>query len=116
MLTRFRSSAAAIGVDAWRLCIAVALSSFPIGYLSGVLASSSFNALLAEKSADENRTLVFSLGSIAWTAAMMIGSLISGLPEWLQASGWPVLDSYHPLFWLSLVSTLLSVLLLLPLH
>jgi MFS family permease len=203
MLNRLQSSASAIGVDAWRLCIAVALSSFPIGYLSivlpiyfsktgldstligqlyalssiasavllvvfgvladrfsrkpfvivgwtlpavsylifllttdphwltlaagiggvglagglsGALSSSSFNALLAEKSADANRTLVFSLGSIAWTAAMMTGSLISGLPEWLQAAGWGVLESYHPLFWLSLVSTLLAVLLLLPLH
>ncbi len=84
------------------------------GGLSGALSSSSFNALLAEKGSDANRTLVFSLGSIAWTAAMMIGSVISGLPEWLQARGWAMLESYHPLFWLSLAATLASVLLLLP--
>lgn len=86
------------------------------GGLSGALGGSSFNALLAEKSSDANRTLVFSLGSIAWTGALMAGSLISGLPEWLQAHGWSVLDSYHPLFWLSLVSTLLAVLILLPIR
>src|SRR4029453_18687518 len=70
--------------------------------LSGALASSSFNALLAEKTDDASRNFVFSLANAGWTAALMLGSLISGLPEWLQQStGMGMIESYRPLFWFS---------------
>ena len=82
--------------------------------ISGALSSAGFNALLAEKSTDANRTLVFSVGSVAWTTALMAGSLLAGLPEWLQAFGVGVVSSYQPLFWLSLVVTLLGAVIVLP--
>src|SRR5205814_7978037 len=44
--------------------------------VSGALSSAGFNALLAEKSSESNRTLAFTIGSAAWTSALMIGSLL----------------------------------------
>ena len=84
--------------------------------LSGVLAGSSFNALLAEKTSDENRTMVFSLGSAAWTGALMAGALLGGLPEWLQSLGFGLVDSYRPLFWLSLLMAALAALVIVPIR
>jgi len=84
------------------------------GGLSGALSGSSFNALLAEKSSDAHRTFIFSLGSAAWTGALMAGSLLGGLPEWLQARGVDVVASYQPLFWLSLLVTVAGALIILP--
>ncbi len=83
--------------------------------VSGALSGAGFNALLAEKTTEANRTYVFSLGSAAWTIALMTGSLLAGLPEFLQANfGWAVAASYHPLFWLSLGVTVLGVLAVVP--
>ncbi|MBI1800095.1 MAG: MFS transporter, partial [Chloroflexi bacterium] len=85
------------------------------GGLSGALSSAGFNALLAEKTSDADRTLIFSIASAAWTAALMGGSLISCLPEWLQQTcGVGLAASYHPLFWVSLVVTLLGAALVWP--
>ncbi len=87
------------------------------GGLSGALSASSFSALLAEKSSDENRTLVFSIGSAAWTGALMAGSLLSGLPELLQNTiGLNVIASYQPLFGLSLLLTLSGVAMVWPIQ
>jgi MFS family permease len=85
--------------------------------LSGALASSSFNALLAEKTDDASRNFVFSLANAGWTAALMLGSLISGLPEWLQQStGMGMIESYRPLFWFSLVAAVLGTIVLIPIR
>jgi MFS family permease len=82
--------------------------------LSGALARSGFNALLAEKSEEGNRTFVFSVSGAAWTIAQMIGALFSGTPEWLQARGFGVVPSYQPLFWLSMAATLIAALVVWP--
>jgi MFS family permease len=83
--------------------------------LSGALASAGFNALLAEKSDDANRNLLFSITNAGWTAALMAGSLLGGLPEWLQQyAGMGVVESYRPLFWLSLVVSVIGMLFLIP--
>ena len=85
--------------------------------ISGALASSSFNALLAEKTDDTNRNFLFSLANAGWTGALMIGSLLGGLPEWLQHSlGMGVVDSYRPLFWISLVAVIVGTVILLPIR
>jgi MFS family permease len=84
------------------------------GGLSGALAGSSFNALLAEKTSDAHRTFIFSVGSAAWTGSLMAGSLLGGLPEWLQARGFGIVASYQPLFWLSLVVTIAGAAIILP--
>lgn len=80
--------------------------------LSGALSGAGFNALLAEKTTDQERSFVFSLGSAAWTFALMVGSLLAALPEWLRARGWALPASYHVLFWLSFVVTALSALMI----
>jgi MFS family permease len=83
--------------------------------LSGALASAGFNALLAEKCDDASRNMLFSLTNAGWTAALMAGSLLSGLPEWLQqTAGMGVIESYQPLFWISLVAVVLGALFLIP--
>ncbi|MBI5876070.1 MAG: MFS transporter [Chloroflexi bacterium] len=83
--------------------------------VAGALSGAGFNALLAEKTTEANRTYVFSLGSAAWTVALMVGSLLAGLPEFLQANfGWAVAASYHPLFWISLGVTAFGVLAVAP--
>ena len=85
--------------------------------LSGALLSSSFNALLAEKSDDASRNAVFSVTNAGWTAALMIGALLAGSPEWFQRSlGLGVVDSYRPLFWLALGLAAGGTLLIVPIR
>jgi MFS family permease len=102
--------------DPLALSIAAALGGVGLANgLSGALASAGFNALLAEKTDDASRNFVFSLTNAGWTAALMAGSLIGGLPEWLQRSfGAGVAESYRPLFALSLVLVVLGAAALLP--
>lgn len=85
--------------------------------LSGALMSSSFNALLAEKSDDAHRNAVFSLANAGWTGALMLGALMAGAPELLQRLlGMSVVDSYQPLFWLAMGLAIAGALLVLPIH
>ncbi|MEP7200147.1 MAG: MFS transporter [Chloroflexota bacterium] len=84
--------------------------------LSGALSGAGFNAWLAEKSTEANRTLVFSIGSAAWTSALMLGALLGGSPEWLQSFGVGVVASYQPLFWLSLSVTAVGALAIWPIR
>jgi MFS family permease len=102
--------------DPAQLSIAAALGGVGLANgLSGALASAGFNALLAEKADDASRNFVFSLTNAGWTAALMIGSLAAGLPEWLQqSSGAGLAESYRPLFGLALALVVLGAAALLP--
>ena len=102
--------------DTVLLNIAAALGGVGLANgISGALASSSFNALLAEKVDNTNRNAIFSLTNAGWTAALMVGSLLSGVPEWLQHGfGVDVIESYRPLFWFALIAVILGALVLLP--
>ena len=102
--------------DALMLYIAAALGGVGLANgVSGALASSSFNALLAEKVNDRNRNAVFSVTNGGWTAALMVGSLLGGMPEWLQHEmGMNVVASYQPLFWIALITAIAGTLILLP--
>jgi MFS family permease len=85
--------------------------------ISGALASSSFNALLAEKVDDAHRNAIFSLANAGWTVALSAGSLLSGVPEWLQRGlGMGVIESYHPMFWFSLIAVIAGSLVLIPIR
>jgi MFS family permease len=98
------------------LYIAAALGGVGLSNgISGALASSSFNALLAEKVGDAHRNAIFSLANAGWTIALTVGSLLSGVPEWLQRGfGVPMLASYRPMFWFSLIAVILGTLVLIP--
>ncbi|MCL5996131.1 MAG: MFS transporter [Chloroflexi bacterium] len=104
--------------DTWLLMLAAGVGGVGLANgLSGALAGSSFNALLAEKTSDANRTTVFSIASAAWTLALMAGSLIGGMPEWLQQSfGLGVIESYRPLFWIAIIVTVLGGVVLFPIQ
>jgi MFS family permease len=104
--------------DPTLLYIAAALGGVGLSNgISGALASSSFNALLAEKVADSHRNAIFSLANAGWTMALTIGSLLSGVPEWLQRGfGMGVIDSYRPVFWFSLIAVILGSLVLIPIR
>ena len=102
--------------DPTLLYIAAALGGVGLSNgISGALASSSFNALLAEKVDDSHRNAIFSLANAGWTMALTIGSLLSGVPEWLQRGfGMGIIDSYRPMFWFSLIAVILGSLVLIP--
>jgi MFS family permease len=102
--------------DPTLLYIAAALGGVGLSNgISGALASSSFNALLAEKVDDSHRNAIFSLANASWTIALTVGSLLSGLPEWLQRGfGMSVIESYRPVFWFSLIAVVLGSLVLIP--
>jgi MFS family permease len=85
------------------------------GGVAGALAGASFDALLAEKTDERNRTGVFTLAAALWTVALGAGSFLAGLPEWLRAAfALGELESYRPAFALAIVLTLAGGALVLP--
>ncbi len=61
-------------------------------------------ALIAEKSTNENRTLTFSLQTFSTSALLIVGNFLSGLPEYLQgAYGLDVVGSIRPLFLIGMI-------------
>jgi MFS family permease len=61
-------------------------------------------ALLAEKCRPENRNQIFAVNSCVGSIMGSLGALASGVPQLLQeAHGWSAVDSYKPLFLLTIV-------------
>lgn len=87
------------------------------GGMSGALMIAGFNALLSEKSTTETRTWLFSVAEMAWVGAALIGSLLAGLPGFLQAQfGMSYRGAYHVAFLFMVALGVLSTLVLLPIH
>ncbi len=64
-------------------------------------------ALLAEKSNNQNRTLAFSLQTFSTSALSILGNFLSGMPEYLQvAYRMDVIESIKPLFLLGILFSL----------
>ena len=60
-------------------------------------------ALLAEKCRPENRNQIFAVNSCVGSIMGSLGALASGLPQFLQETkGWSAVDSYKPLFGLTI--------------
>ncbi len=56
-------------------------------------------ALLSEKTALNNRNMVFSINNAVGTLMMALGTLLAGLPETIRSVyGLPIMTSYQPLF------------------
>lgn len=65
-------------------------------------------ALLAEKCLPENRNQIFAINSCVGSIMGSLGALASGLPQFLQeARGWKAVDSYKPLFLLTICFSVL---------
>src|SRR5919202_6130507 len=69
------------------------------GGMSGALTASGFNALLAEKTKPEVRTVLFAFAEMAWSAAVLVGAMIAELPGLLEHhAGLSYRAAYHDLF------------------
>ena len=78
--------------------LAVLYGSAALSGLAGALAFAPLQALLAETSTDENRTVVFSVSFFVQSATTAVASLAASVPELLLASGWQVVPAYATLF------------------
>lgn len=76
-----------------------------------------YQALLAEKTTDEDRTIAFSLSSFAYMAGSTAGAMASGVPEWLiREQGSDIVLAYRPLFLAAFFLSSLASLILIPLR
>jgi len=92
----------------------LAASSF-LGGLAGAMFFPPWQAFLADKSTYQNREKVFSYSAFASSVAMIIGSLLSGIPDCLQIKlliG--QIESYKPMFLLTSTLAIISTIILFP--
>lgn len=76
-----------------------------------------YQALLAEKTTDEDRTVAFSLSAFAYMAGSTVGAMASGVPEWLiREIGSGIFQAYRPLFLAAFLISSLASLILIPLR
>ncbi len=67
-------------------------------------------ALLAEKCSAANRNKVFAANAFVGSMSGSLGALLSGLPQHLQEQwSWPAIDSYKPLFALTIVFSIVLI-------
>lgn len=101
---------------AW-LVVAAALGGVGLANgAAGALTVSSFDALLAERTSDAERTRVFASAQALWNLALATGAIFAGVPEILRATGVAELDSYRPAFVVSIAVIALATLLVLPIR
>ncbi len=82
---------------------------------AGALTISSFDALLAEKSTELQRTRVFAMSQALWSLALAVGSFAAAVPLLLRTAGIGDVDSYR-LPYLGMVAlTLLAAAAIVPL-
>lgn len=85
------------------------------GGMSGALVTSGFNALLAEKTAPEERTSMFTVAEMAWVAAILVGSLSAALPSQIQThTGISYRGAYHLVFLGMVAAGLLAAVFVIP--
>lgn len=76
--------------------------------------SSSYNALMAEKTENKNRNVIFASNSFLSGIFMAIGMIVGGIPPFLQVYyNLDIFDSYRVLFLISIIGYLISTLLIL---
>ena len=84
---------------------------------AGALTISSFDALLAEKASETQRTRVFAASQALWSLALAIGSIAAAVPTLLRAT-FPVgdLESYRLPYFAMAALTIAAAALLIPLR
>lgn len=86
-----------------------------VGGLAGAMFFSPWQAFLADKTTSENREKAFSYSAFASSTAGTIGSLLSGIPEYLQIKLLiNEIASYKPMFLLASILMVISTFLLVP--
>jgi MFS family permease len=99
---------------AW-LVVAAALGGVGLANgAAGALTVSSFDALLAERTGDEQRTRVFASAQALWNLALATGAAFAFVPELLRATGVDTLGSYRPAFVAATAIIVLATALVLP--
>jgi MFS family permease len=84
---------------------------------AGALTISSFDALLAEKVSETQRTRVFAVSQALWSLSLAIGSIAAAVPTLLRASyGVGELESYRLPYFVMAVLTIAAAALLVPLR
>lgn len=83
---------------------------------AGALTVASFDALLAERTSEQERTRVFASAQALWNLALATGAIFAIVPELLRGAGWAELDSYRPAFIAAIVMGLMSTVLVLPIR
>ena len=83
---------------------------------AGALTVSSYDALLAERTTDDQRTRVFASAQALWNLALATGAACAVIPEMLRQNGVGPIDSYRPAFVGAIVIVLLATALVLPLR
>jgi MFS family permease len=103
--------------DTTWLVVAAALGGVGLANgAAGALTVSSFDALLAERTTDADRTKVFASAQALWNLALATGAAFAGLPELLRGMGVGDLDSYRPAFLGSMAVIALATALVLPIR
>lgn len=101
---------------AW-LVVAAALGGVGLANgAAGALTVSSFDALLAERTSDAERTRVFASAQALWNLALATGAAFAGVPELLRAAGVADIASYRPAFIAAIAVTLVATALILPIR
>ena len=101
---------------AW-LVIAAALGGVGLANgAAGAMTVSSFDALLAERTSDVQRTRVFAAAQALWNLALGTGAAFAGLPGLLRAHGVEDIASYRPAFIAAIVLTVVATALVLPIR
>ena len=84
---------------------------------AGALTISSFDALLAEKASEVQRTRVFAASQALWSLALAVGSIAAAVPTLLRSSaGVGELESYRLPYLAMAVLTIAAAALLIPLR
>ena len=99
---------------AW-LVVAAALGGVGLANgAAGALTVSSFDALLAERTSETERTRVFASAQALWNLALATGAAFAGLPELLRGAGLDPIGSYRPMFLGAIAVTIVATALVLP--
>lgn len=97
------------------LVIAAALGGVGLANgAAGALTVASFDALLAERTSESQRTRVFASAQALWNLALATGAAFAGVPLLLAPAGASPLEAYRPAFVVAVVIVALATLLVLP--
>ncbi len=101
---------------AW-LIVAAALGGVGLANgAAGALTVASYDALLAERTSDGQRTRVFASAQALWNLALATGAAFAGVPEMLRATGVDPLASYRPAFIGAIAVIVAATVLIMPLR
>jgi MFS family permease len=107
----------ALTTDRTWLIVAAALGGVGLANgAAGALTVSSYDALLAERTSDAERTRVFATAQALWNLALATGAATAAIPAILRSAGVDEVGSYRPAFVAAILFTLVATALIAPLR